>query len=357
MSVEAHVVTSLGELIDLAPEWQALLTRCQGTSIFLAPVWHVAWWRAFGSGRVPYVVTFRDGARLVAVMPLMRRRDTLRGLPVRVTGSYNDGHTSRTGMVVEPGYEPAVAAALAARLAKCDADWDVVMLRQLPRDADWLVSFIAACDDVGLVAFAPVAGVSKFVIPLTGTWPDYLAGKGRHFRNRLRENMRRVQRAGGAAYRRSDGAAEDFEVFASLERGSWKHLDGQARLGPVGWAFQREIALAADSGVSCYNLFLELDGRVVGGVHAVGYDGVAYSLQMLFHESVRHLYPGRAQFAVHVADMFGSGRYRLLDLNGDSAFCRSWADTEMEFVGLQVYNRRPYSSLLSRIKRLVGRNR
>ena len=158
-------------------------------------------------------------------------------------------------------------------------------------------------------------------------------------------------------YRRSAGSAEDFAEFERLEGRSWKHEDDDARLGAAGWAFQREVALAADAGIRCYNLFLEIDGSVVGALHAVGYQGVAYPMQMLFDESVRALYPGRAQFAVFLADVFEDGGYRKLDLNGDSEFCRSWSEQELAFVGLQLYSRRPYSAVLALLKRTLGRHR
>ena len=214
---------------------------------------------------------------------------------------------------------------------------------------------MTACARLGLRAFGPKPGLGKCVLPLAGGWAGYLAGKTSHYRKRLKENRQRVERHGTVRYRRSTGSAEDFAEFERLEGRSWKHEDNDARLGAAGWAFQREVALAADAGIHCHNLFLEIDGSVVGALHAVGYQGVAYSMQMLFDESVRALYPGRAQYAVFLADMCEDGSYRTLDLNGNSEFCRSWTETEQPFVSLQLHNRRPYSQLLWLVNRLRGR--
>jgi CelD/BcsL family acetyltransferase involved in cellulose biosynthesis len=300
----------------------------------------------------------RDGhSRLVGVVPLLRYRDTLRGFPVRVLGSYNNDHASRTGMLAETGREMAVAQALAAHLARIRWQWDVILLRQLPGDAGWLPLLFSACEEAGLSPFAPTPGTGKCVLSLSGTWEEFLATKSRHFRTRLRENMRRVQKHGTVVYRRSSGSAEDFEIFANLEETSWKDEDDHARLGTAGWAFQHEVAMASSAGITCHNLFLELDGQVVGGVHALAHDGTVYSMQTLFDESQRHLYPGRAQFTMHVADMFEEARYEKLDLNGNSPFCKSWSEMEQPFVDLQIYGRQPYSRLLCSLKRMAGRNR
>ncbi|UUX94803.1 GNAT family N-acetyltransferase [Aquabacterium sp. J223] len=356
-AVQVQVVSSPAALHALVPQWSELLARCPEADLFAHPAWHVAWWTAFGDGGQPHVLAFRDAGRLIGVMPLMRYRDRLRGLPARVLGSYNNEHASRTGLLAERGHEVALGRALAHHLKTCAGEWDVLMLRQLPAGTAWLRSFVDACAVNRLAAFGPTPGIGKCVLSLTEGWSGFMSGKSRHFRRRLKENERRLERAGRVTYRRSDGSAEDFEHFQRLEERSWKGEDGHASLGAAGWSFQRDVALNTAAGVSCHNLFLELDGQVVGGVHAVAFRGVAYSLQTLFDESVRALYAGRVQFGVHVQDMFESGRHRVLDLNGNSPFCKSWTDQELSFVGLQVFNHHPYSALLGRLKRLLGRRR
>lgn len=352
------VLRDLEQMERLQQEWQGLFERCATPCIFLSPAWHVAWWRAFKGASEAHIVTVRDASqRLVGIAPLQLRRDVWRGLRVRVLGSYNNDHASRTNFLIDPAHTQAVTHAIAQQLVQSQWHWDVLHLQQLPQQAAWVTSFTQACQAAGLTPFAPTPGVAKCTITLHGTWQDFLANRSSHFRSRLKENMRRVQKHGRVEYRRSGGTAEDFAVFEKLEQTSWKAQDSYARLGPKGWAFQQEVALAADAGVRCHNIFLEVDGKVVGAIHAVGIGGVMYSLQMLFDESVRHLYPGRALFAVHIGDMFADAQTSVLDLNGNSPFCQSWTEQAAQFVDLQVFNRNPYSRLLALLKRFWGRNR
>lgn len=59
------------EVEAVGGEWAALAERV-GAPPFLHPGWVLAWWRAFGRGRLE-VVTMRDGGgELIAVMPLRR---------------------------------------------------------------------------------------------------------------------------------------------------------------------------------------------------------------------------------------------------------------------------------------------
>lgn len=353
LSIE--ICASVAGLEALAPAWQGLLDRCGDANPFFTPAWHLAWWRAFGAGKTPHIVALRDGERLAAVMPLLERRERLRGLPVRVLASCDNEHASRTGMVVEPGREAVAAAALARHLAASSARWDVLMLRQLPAHAAWVPRFVSACSAEGLAVFGPTPAAGRCVLPLSGTWEAYLATQSGHFRQRLKELRRRVERQGAVSFRRGSGGPDDFADFLRLEATSWKDGDAQARLGEAGWAFQREIG--SMPGAACCNLFLELDGRVVGAVHAIGYAGTLYSFQTLFDESARRLYAGRMQFARHIADAFADARFHTLDLNGNSPFCKSWTASEQDFVSLQVYHRRPYSRLLTSLKRWMGRAR
>ena len=349
--------TTIDAIVALSADWSRLLERCPSADLFSTPGWHIAWWRAFAEERTPCLLEVRDAGRLIAVLPLARFDNNLRGMPVRVMGSYNNEHASRTGVVIEAGQEARALQALAQHLAQDAATWDVLMLRQWPAQAPWLQPFIAAASDAGLVPFPPTPGIGKCVLPLVGSWGNFLATRSRHFRTRLKENLRRVGKQGELVFRRSSGCKEDFDTFARLEKSTWKTGDDNARLGSRGWAFHREVALAKHADIRCVNLFLEIDGVVVGGVHALGHGEVLYSMQTLFDESVRHLYPGRVQFAVHVADAFESPLHTLLDLNGNSEFCKSWTSTELAFVDMQIYNRRPYSRLLAQLKRSLGRNR
>lgn len=347
-----EVISDLAQLQALAPEWQALWTRLQCECLFQTPTWHIAWWRAFGTQGTPHFLVFRNAnQQLIAIAPLIRYVDRWHGIPVRIVGSYNNDHASRCDILCEPAHEVHVAQRMAGHLASTQWHWDALFLRQVPAEATWRSALQDACQAQGLMPFAPTPGTGKCVLPVQGTWSQYLASKTSHFRARLKENMRRVAKHGPITYRRSTGAAEDFAAFQQLEQASWKADDAYAKLGEVGWDFQQEVALSAAAGIRCYNLFLEMNGKILGGIHAVGTAGRMYSLQMLFDESVRSLYPGRAQFAVQIQDMFAADDVGLLDFNGNSPFCKSWTDVELQFVNQQIFSSNPYARALRFAKR------
>ncbi|MFB6858316.1 GNAT family N-acetyltransferase [Streptomyces sp. NPDC056121] len=87
LSVE--VCTDSVRFGELGREWETLYRSSRTATPFQSHAWLHSWWLSYGSGRGLCVVLVRDGGRLVAVAPLMRR---WRPLPVLVPlgGSISD---------------------------------------------------------------------------------------------------------------------------------------------------------------------------------------------------------------------------------------------------------------------------
>lgn len=356
--LQPELVASVDALEALRAPWRELLPLYPARQLFLTPAWVCAWWRAFGGDFALRTLALRDDGRLVALGVFMLRSLRLRGLPIRVFGTLDNEHVSRSDLIVAPGYEASAAQGLAEFLADSAADWDVCWLQQLPADAAWLQPFLDAARELGLRASAPRDGLGKCRMPLPADWQTFLEARGGHFRRNVGKLFRRVERAGRIAWRHSLNpmpADSDFAAFAAVEAQSWKDRDeAGARLGRRGWAFQQEFATAYDEGVSCESWIVDFDGRPAAIVHSVGYERVSYCFQTLFDQRVRDIHLGRAAVTRHFQHVFDCGRYDVLDLNGNSAFCRSWCGTEQRFVSVELHNRRPRSQALWALRRLRG---
>ena len=357
--VNLEVVSSLEEMQALSPEWNELLKLHRGRNLFNTPAWNCAWWRAFGSGKTLHVLAVRSSCRLVGLLVLNLYKTRLRGVTIRVLGNFTNAHFSRTDLVVMPGLESVVAKELARHLDTAASAWDMALLQQLPADAAWLPEFFRAAQTQGVEVLEPQPGVGKCRMPLNQSWDDYTAQRSGHFRRTLGKTVRRIERSGTVTYRHLVGRAApatDFAVFADVEQRSWKDdAEGEARLGATGWAFQQDFSSATADGMTCDNWIVELNGEPVTIVHTVGYDRVSYCFQTLFDERVRDIYLGRVAVTKHFESVFDGGRYDALDFNGNSAFCKSWCDTELPFVSLQMFNRRQRSQLLKAMRMLIKR--
>lgn len=60
--------------LGLGAEWNDLLERSPGSSVFQTYPWHVSWWRAFGDSHELFVILAHAGSRLVGIAPMMMPR-------------------------------------------------------------------------------------------------------------------------------------------------------------------------------------------------------------------------------------------------------------------------------------------
>jgi CelD/BcsL family acetyltransferase involved in cellulose biosynthesis len=66
---------SWANAVDLGAQWNDLLGRSPGSSVFQSFPWHVCWWRAFGGSHELFVILAYAGSRLVGIAPMMIARE------------------------------------------------------------------------------------------------------------------------------------------------------------------------------------------------------------------------------------------------------------------------------------------
>jgi hypothetical protein len=91
------------------------------------PGWARAWWRHWGDGSKPWLLTVRDGTRVVGLAPLRKRRVLgLRMLRV------NEEPGDHWDVLAVPEYRFAVEEALGDELRRRAREWDALVVARLP---------------------------------------------------------------------------------------------------------------------------------------------------------------------------------------------------------------------------------
>jgi CelD/BcsL family acetyltransferase involved in cellulose biosynthesis len=196
---------------SLRPEWVELEERAAEDNIFLTYLWQHSWWQDLGEGELD-IVTFRDGRKLVGLAPTYREK--VGGFPaVRFGGGLEV--SDYLGILVEPGYEPAVGRAF---LEHCLESPGLVMdFHYLRSDGVTVRLLTAAARDMDRRYNLEDEEVSPR-IELHGDWQTYIAGLGKKDRHELRRKRRRLEEAGGwvIAESRPETLAADLESFFDL---------------------------------------------------------------------------------------------------------------------------------------------
>ena len=192
-----RILATSSQLEAIAPEWESLMSRSDDDEPMRSPIWIRAWWRCFGSRRRLRVVTFRQGPRLVGVVPLCWRATWLApGVRIRRIDLLPSGEpeaeeiaSEYLGPIIERGLEQAVAERLAELLAGDEVGpWDELMMPAMSLQGPIVSILNSAFERLGSVTQEITGGAPH--IPLPATWDEYLALLPSSHRRLVRSSMR-----------------------------------------------------------------------------------------------------------------------------------------------------------------------
>jgi CelD/BcsL family acetyltransferase involved in cellulose biosynthesis len=152
---------------------------------FVSPGWGLAWMRHFADGAEPWLVTVRDGDRLVGLAPLAldrgRRKRALRTIG-KEPGDYWD-------VIAVPEHRQAVSSAVAAELARRGDEWDSLYVAGQPGD-----SITGALTEQHSLLVSARAVTSCPRVTLPNDFDEYLRLLPGSHRSNVRKHLRRLDK-------------------------------------------------------------------------------------------------------------------------------------------------------------------
>ncbi len=293
--------------------WNGLLDRSKLPSVFLTWQWQTQWVAARAGERPLSLLTVSDDdGSLLGLLPLYEEGPgTLRILGGVDVSDYLD-------VIAAGGREEEVWHALLQHRAAQAVEWDLHSIR-------------AASPTLALVpALAPTYGLhasSKLearcpVVPLPGTWDEYLArldGKDRH---ELRRKMRRLERELPGARARSHADAEGWdEALSDFLRLHRLSKAGKARFMDERMErFFRDATRALAAAGWARLWFLESEGGPVASFICVEYAGTVGLYNSGFDPTQAALSPGIVLLCHVIRDAIERGFRRFDFLRGEEPY-------------------------------------
>lgn len=317
----------------LRPEWDALVASGPVDVPFVGHAWISAWLDAFAPGAALRVFVARTGSgRPAGIAPFLEERE--RGL-VRLLAPVND-HSCRFEWALGPDASGAVAAIWAHLRDR--ARWDVLLLRDVPRDGPTSVLLETVARADGHLTGRWESLRTPFV-PLGGTRVEERTSS--KFRANLRRRAKRLSEMGAVAVRREDGHGDLEgalrELFA-LEASGWKGARGTAiAADPRTVAFYRRVAADAARRGALAIRALTLDGRAVAAQLGLVHRG-AYALpKIAYDEALAAVSPGQLLHREVVAECEARGLAEVDFLGPDMPWKRDWEPRHRPHDWLYVY--------------------
>jgi ribosomal protein S18 acetylase RimI-like enzyme len=244
--MRCEIVHEPAEFARLAGAWDELAQKAQ-VGLFLSHRWLSAWWRAFHGIDELWVLTLRDGERLVAGWPLhLKAARTLRTRELHVLGDLGGAQRS---LLFSPGELETAAAAFVETLF-ANKEWDVVATPVVsPRVADALEKAVG--ERGGKLDRSELQMRAYADLPSADGWDEFVRARG---------PARRLE---GARYR--PRSADGIVELERLLRKEWTAREAASPAAdPQAATFLHEmVPLLEERGEGRIGL-LTVDGKIVG---------------------------------------------------------------------------------------------
>jgi CelD/BcsL family acetyltransferase involved in cellulose biosynthesis len=340
----------------IASDWFALVRSCRA-DLSMSPQWFASTVISRNmQSRAEVFAVSRDGA-LVAVVPHVRREETLFGVKARsreMTGSY---------LVA---YHPAVVSSIEIEqvldllCAQSASDTDVIVLPNLEVGGPTAAAARSLAARLGLLCTSR-AGHSSPHMKLSGGWEEFLAGKPKKFRYKVRTFIKDLEGAGKVTERwfENDTVMTEFVPdMLAIEAHSWKARAGMAISGSeMESEYYRLLLpfLAAEQAVHANILYL--DGTPVAYSLCYRSHGEVRQLKTSYDERYGKLSPGAVTHQLAIRKAFETGASEFDFLGDVMQHKNQWASGVREHETLYLFLHSWRGRFVGRGRQLVQRIR
>jgi len=349
------VDASIGDLARLTPEWRQLVAVGPYAEPFFQPYWFDAFANSFRGDSPLTLVTARQGARLIGILPLMRARRFFDRVPARTLTSLAGIHSCRFDFIVEP--DKKIHAAQAAwRALREDSSWAVLEAYNVPTGGAFEAVMAEAARDGFFVDRWPTLFSPYLELPKRGSEPlANCPARYRSNRGRFENHRKKLRQRGPLSFTvTTQFTHEIFERFLSLESAGWKGAHGSAiACNQTTREFYRRMLPAAAAAGHLRLNTLELGGRAIAMDMGLLTNGRWYfSPKVAYDEQFAKYSPGHALNLFVIADLVNNGVERYDFLGARARHKYIWAGEHREHARCFIF--RP--SVAGRLRHAVMRH-
>jgi len=352
----AEAISGGPEVLEsLASEWAQLCNEAgRDQNPFCRPEWIIAYTQAYDLKQI-LLVTARVNGRLRAVLPLVRERGNMWGVPARKLCRAAAADAPRFDLALTG--DDSEAAVVVRTLWHClrdDMSWDVIELAGVPKSAAcWWLMTEAEKDGfpTGYRSSSRTPIISLTDLPDTGEDP-WLARTSHNFRGQLRKKTRRLQKEGQLRLERFDHATpEVLERYYELERSTWKGEKGYDIVSDSRrLRFYNEIARALERLGYLSIFFLALDDRLIAGNICITSGGKLFALRCAFDPAFGSYSPGQILINWVLRDCVARQLSEFDFMGDDYEYKRHWTSQTLDHGYCYIFRRGLFGRALHALK-------
>jgi CelD/BcsL family acetyltransferase involved in cellulose biosynthesis len=340
-----RVLTDWSDFEKLRAPWDELVDA-SGAGLFVSHDWLSIWAGVYGKNLAPLVPqVWRDGV-LVAAAPCCLSQHKVRRIPfgptVRCLSMLSNKETPHSHFLAAPGHADALAEILEAIAGKA-GECDMCELEPYP-DGSGLDVLSDCAADLRFAKTWCETG-SSVTVDISCGWEEYLAGRSKSARKRIRREQRALEAVEHRWIRGTECGPGLLDRVFEVSRKSWKGRAGTSiastedhralygglweRFGPEG---KMELNL------------LEINGVGAGCLIAIRHKDVVYGMKIDFDEDFAEYSPGRLMVADFLERSAAAGA-REVDMLRRSRFTGEFSNDGYGLGRLQLFPRRNLPAL------------
>lgn len=347
------LVGDLEIIKKISAEWIELCEEGASNEPFFRPEWFLAFVKNFEKEIL--LVTVRKKGKLKAVLPLVKKKDSLHGIPVTKLGSIFNLQSQRFDLIhtANESEKEEILNALWGEI-KRQKGWNVFETR-LTYKTSWLNDLLKIAekenyktgvwemDDAPFVTLPEGENKSELI-------EDYFKNLSKNRRKLLSKNLRHLQEIGKVEFCvTQDFSQELIEKYFALEAQSWKaragtDVNSDERITNLHEDFARECA--AQNVLFIHEL--KLDGRTIAMYLSIGFDKKrTIGWKMSFDENYARYSPGNLLFKEVLSECMRQNSTELDMLSPSNYNKKLFASGVREHAAFYIFQKGVYGSFLN----------
>jgi CelD/BcsL family acetyltransferase involved in cellulose biosynthesis len=356
MSLHIRSINNARDFVALEPMWSRLTHETGQTSPFLSYDWFWCCWHGVWPQRRPEILVIEDGDTPVAIIPLMRWRARLYGLPVHYMSFLEWPHNPIIGLVTTVQSDTIIELFLDHLISR--SDWDITRLQKLSVSSPILEAF----DHIlpGRLSWRREDHLAYPYVTIDGDWERFCEMMRKSCGNTDRHMPATLQRAADLRleeHRLVDPQGSLFQETLALMNLHTYGSHVSATMPRQGEFFRALTQRAAKNGwLSLWTL--KLDGHIIAFEYQLRSHGTVQVLAAGEDPSYHTLRPWQELNLAIIRTLFQSGctyKYSLGPaVRHDHLW---WANGDQQTVRLKLYRPSLYSRVLVQLdNRTVSEN-
>ena len=346
MTFQVRRLTSAQDFDSVAPVWADLVEQSVSSTPFTSHDWYECC-RLAAADRQQELLLVEDSVAAIALVPLVRWRGRVRGLPVRYLGLLDCPDSPVADLLHIGAAAPVVRALLDHVTSR--SDWDVLELGRLPIGSATLKALESELPD--RLPWRRAGSEMSPYLAVGGSWTAFYASRSQRFKKTIRNIQNRLNRLGHVTVEEHPVVMPGdawFEEMINLTNRSWKAGRGIAiATMPRMRDFFSELSRRATDRGWLAVWFLRLDGRAIAMEYQLRSRGVVYALRADYDLAYAASSPGSALNFEIARALFERGDVHEYQMGpGQNDYKMRWASGCHETARVQIYRPNPYGRLV-----------